>query len=58
MAMWPLRVRKTAQVAEWGEGEGEYRGGGGGGGETESEGGGGEIHPLGWMEETEQSGGG
>ena len=36
MAMWPLRDRKTAQVAEWGEGGGEE-----GGGETESEGGGG-----------------
>ena len=34
MATWPLRDRKTAQVAEWGEGGGEE-----GEGETESEGG-------------------
>ena len=27
-------------------------------GETESEGGGGGVHSLGWMEETEQRGGG
>ena len=36
MATWPLRDRKTAQVAEWGEGGEEE---GGGRGETDSEGG-------------------
>ena len=44
MATWPPRDRKTAQVAEWGKGGGEERGGG--------------ICSLGWMEETEQRGGG
>ena len=39
MAMWPLRDRKTAQVAEWGEGGGEGVGGGGGRQRVKGEGG-------------------
>ena len=52
MATWPLRDRKTAEVAEWGEGGGEE----GGGGVTEWRGGGGFVPWGGWRRQSRGEG--